>query len=80
MLNDTTLAAGRTGPIVATQSSPRPNRWRAALAAVGAGFMALLREERSRRALLSLSDHQLRDVGLTRADAGRKDWKSFWQP
>jgi uncharacterized protein YjiS (DUF1127 family) len=34
---------------------------------------------RQRRELLGLSDHMLKDVGLSRADAYREAGKHFWQ-
>jgi uncharacterized protein YjiS (DUF1127 family) len=32
-----------------------------------------------RHALQELSDHQLKDIGLSRADAAREAMKRFWQ-
>ena len=32
-----------------------------------------------RRALLGLSDHSLKDIGLSAADAWQEGHKSFWQ-
>ena len=34
---------------------------------------------RERRALLGLSDSQLRDIGISRADAGSEGDKPFWR-
>jgi uncharacterized protein YjiS (DUF1127 family) len=34
---------------------------------------------RQRRALISLSDHMLKDLGLSRSDAGRESGKRFWE-
>lgn len=34
---------------------------------------------RERRALLGLNDRQLRDIGISRADAGAEGDKPFWQ-
>jgi uncharacterized protein YjiS (DUF1127 family) len=34
---------------------------------------------RQRRALASLSDHILKDLGLSRSDAGRESGKRFWE-
>ena len=34
---------------------------------------------RQRRALASLSDHELRDIGITRAEALRETEKPFWK-
>jgi len=36
------------------------------------------RRLRTRRALLRLTDEQLRDVGLTRAEANREALRPFW--
>jgi uncharacterized protein YjiS (DUF1127 family) len=35
---------------------------------------------RQRRRLAELSDHMLRDIGLTRADAWAESDKPFWRP
>jgi hypothetical protein len=35
---------------------------------------------RHRRELAALSDHMLRDIGLSRADIDRELLKAFWQP
>ena len=35
---------------------------------------------RQRRALMSLSDHALKDIGLSRADATGEFDKPFWKP
>lgn len=56
----------------------------AASASLWARHMAerlqLWRERRrQRRALASVSDHMLKDMGLTRADAGRESEKQFWK-
>jgi uncharacterized protein YjiS (DUF1127 family) len=34
---------------------------------------------RQRRALNALSDHMLKDLGLSRSDAGREFGKRFWE-
>lgn len=34
---------------------------------------------RQRRALLTLSDAMLRDIGISRCDACGEGWKPFWQ-
>jgi uncharacterized protein YjiS (DUF1127 family) len=34
---------------------------------------------RQRRSLVALSDHQLRDVGLTRSDVEQEVIKPFWR-
>jgi len=37
-----------------------------------------LERQRTRRALASLSDEQLRDIGLTRAEARAESARPFW--
>ena len=48
-----------------------------------AGAFALLarwiERARQRQALASLSDHELRDIGITRVDAAREADKPFWR-
>jgi uncharacterized protein YjiS (DUF1127 family) len=39
-----------------------------------------LERARQRRQLAELSDHMLRDIGLTRADAWAESEKPFWRP
>ena len=39
-----------------------------------------LERARQRRQLRELSDHMLRDIGLTRADAWAESEKPFWRP
>ena len=39
-----------------------------------------LDRSRQRRQLAQLSDHMLRDIGLTRADAWAEADKPFWRP
>jgi uncharacterized protein YjiS (DUF1127 family) len=34
---------------------------------------------RQRRALVRLSDHMLKDLGLSRSDAGQESGKRFWE-
>lgn len=34
---------------------------------------------RTRRALLEMSDHQLRDIGVTREEAWREARRPFWE-
>jgi uncharacterized protein YjiS (DUF1127 family) len=56
----------------------RPKRARA----LAAAFMLIVRwveRARQRRALASLDDHELRDIGITRADAAREAEKPFWR-
>jgi uncharacterized protein YjiS (DUF1127 family) len=52
-----------------------PSRW----SLVGHALAEWWRCYRSRRSLASLSDYQLRDIGLTRADQLRECSKPFWR-
>ena len=59
-------------------AGPPAERLRAALSWV---ILTLLRWQelaRQRRALAALSDHMLKDLGLTRADALREAGRPFW--
>ena len=44
------------------------------------GGLIWLERARQRRQLAELSDHMLRDIGLTRADAWAESDKPFWRP
>jgi uncharacterized protein YjiS (DUF1127 family) len=46
---------------------------------IGGIIVLWLHRARSRRALLELDDHALRDIGLTRADVVREGRKPFWR-
>lgn len=39
-----------------------------------------LERRRQRRALLELSDHLLKDIGISRVDAWQEARKPFWRP
>ena len=56
------------------------DRWRAGVTAIAAAVSLWLERSRSRRALAAFDDHQLRDIGLSRADAWRESSKCFWRP
>jgi uncharacterized protein YjiS (DUF1127 family) len=43
-------------------------------------LLTWLERARQRRHLLSLSDHMLRDIGLSRADVEGEAGKPFWRP
>jgi uncharacterized protein YjiS (DUF1127 family) len=56
--------------------------WTRAGTAVGEALTRLLvwhDRVRERRALLGLNDLQLRDIGISRADAGSEGEKPFWR-
>lgn len=55
------------------------DRWCAGLSAIAATVWLWRERSRSRRALAAFGDHQLRDIGLSRADAWRESSKCFWQ-
>jgi uncharacterized protein YjiS (DUF1127 family) len=44
------------------------------------GGLIWLERARQRRQMAELSDHMLRDIGLTRADAWAESDKPFWRP
>ncbi|GAB2177798.1 DUF1127 domain-containing protein [Dongia sp. agr-C8] len=50
-------------------------RWQRA----GDTVLLWLERYRQRRALGALSDHMLKDLGLSRSDAGREGGKRFWE-
>jgi uncharacterized protein YjiS (DUF1127 family) len=58
----------------------RRNHWRVWTAAFASIVALWLERARSRRALTALNDHELRDIGITRAEAGIESVKPFWQP
>jgi len=50
------------------------------LTGIAATLGAWRERSRSRRLLAAFSDHQLSDLGLSRADAWRESSKPFWRP
>jgi len=58
----------------------RADRWRAGLTATTATVALWWERGRSRRALAVLGDHELRDIGVTRAEAEVEGAKPFWKP
>ena len=64
------------------QAVSAPSLWdRAGAAAGGIVTTLMVWHDRmsERRALLGLNDLQLRDIGISRADAGSEGEKPFWQ-
>jgi len=55
-------------------------RWWAAIVAAAAPVLRWFERERNRRALDTLDDHQLRDIGLSRSDIWQECSKPFWRP
>jgi uncharacterized protein YjiS (DUF1127 family) len=54
-------------------------RCRTALSTILSVVLEWHERSRSRRMLETLDDHQLRDVGLSRADVWRESRKPFWR-
>ena len=69
----------RTNAAAAHRLQPATGRKRLVLV-VAMLVETWLERRRQRLALLELSDHMLKDVGLSRLDAYREGRKSFWQP
>ncbi|MEC9342215.1 MAG: DUF1127 domain-containing protein [Pseudomonadota bacterium] len=68
-------AAVVVGPSVSTAAYKLFRAVEAFAMAIGAA----VEMRRSRRALLQLTDHQLEDIGITRADALNEAKHSFWR-
>jgi len=63
-----------------TYSAWRPRRERIHPAAAAWTLIASwIERTRQRNALAALDDHQLRDIGITRADAAGECDKRFWR-
>jgi uncharacterized protein YjiS (DUF1127 family) len=75
-----TLAATAALPLVGSRPrvslGPRLGR---ALARMAAATFAWHERARQRHALMQLSDHMLRDIGISRAEAVGEAGKPFWQ-
>jgi uncharacterized protein YjiS (DUF1127 family) len=70
------IVDGSWNRIVTVQFAPKRSRrfgWIAALAD------AWIERYRQRRALLELSDHMLKDIGISRVEAWREGRKPFWR-
>lgn len=57
----------------------RPRSWRRALERVCDLLLKWQERSRQRHQLAALSDHLLRDIGLSRADIMAETTKRFWQ-
>ncbi len=73
---DTIYSAG-AGSRAWLQYNMRERKLLARIAALFSGLERLLEKRRSRRMLLELNDSQLKDIGVTRADAYREGIRSF---
>ena len=58
----------------------RPKRWRISLRYAGSLIGLWLGRSQTRRVLSELDEHQLLDIGLTRAEARRESAQPFWKP
>ncbi|HUL07864.1 MAG TPA: DUF1127 domain-containing protein [Candidatus Acidoferrum sp.] len=65
---------------VLTWPPTRADRWRANLIAAMAALVLWRERGRGRRVLAGLDDHELRDIGVTRAQAQLESAKPFWMP
>ena len=66
----------RTMPWNVSLSRPQAPRWFHSLMQ---GLLAVEERYRQRRALLSLDDRLLKDIGLSRADVEQECGKPFWR-
>ena len=58
----------------------RIGRWSATAAtSITSTIREWNRRQRTRKALLEMSDHLLKDIGISRADALREGSKAFWK-
>jgi uncharacterized protein YjiS (DUF1127 family) len=74
------LAASATLPLIgALPRTGRRSTARQALARLRAALLAWHERVRQRRALGELSDHLLRDIGVSRADALCEATRPFWR-
>ena len=73
---------GRSGRAVRLVESRQwgPKRWRISLRYAGSLIGLWLERSQTRRVLAELNEHQLRDIGQTRAEAQRESAQPFWKP
>ena len=58
----------------------RTGRWAAnAATSITSSIRVWNRRQSTRKALLEMSDHMLKDIGISRADALREGSKAFWR-
>ena len=58
----------------------RTGRWAAnAATIITSSIREWNRRQSTRKALLEMSDHMLKDIGISRADALREGSKAFWR-
>ncbi|MGK9170649.1 DUF1127 domain-containing protein [Inquilinus limosus] len=68
-------------PAIPSGTVRAPALWgpRLALLRLARRIGAMRERARQRRVLEALDDHQLRDLGLSRAEALREAWRPFWR-
>jgi uncharacterized protein YjiS (DUF1127 family) len=79
MLKNSPTTASLFDDRSATRPPLRIDHWRVWIIAIISIVVLWLERGRSRRALATLDDHQLRDIGVTRAEARLESAKPFWQ-
>lgn len=72
-----TISPADTNSRIERRKSKREGKILARFTALLSGLERRLEKRRSRRMLLELNDSQLKDIGVTRADAYREGIRSF---
>lgn len=75
----TMITPAAAGPSIASRPFPGASGRLAWLGDIAATMSLWLARSRSRRVLATLDDRQLRDLGLTPAQALRESDKPFWR-
>jgi uncharacterized protein YjiS (DUF1127 family) len=78
MLRNDPLATSSLDGHAATWQPLRIDHWRLWTIALISTLALWVERGRSRGVLATLDDHQLRDIGVTRAEAHRESAKPFW--
>ena len=76
------LDMNTNGTIKRLRLAPRPSLL-SPIQLLGAGLRLVLeweRRARERKTLAEMTDHMLKDLGITRSDAVRESEKPFWRP
>jgi uncharacterized protein YjiS (DUF1127 family) len=77
---DTLVAAAALPRLGLERDRALPRGWGAALRSLFEHAMQWYERSRQRRQLAQLTDHMLRDIGLSRADVWAECEKPFWRP
>jgi uncharacterized protein YjiS (DUF1127 family) len=73
------VAASDRGALRSHSFAGAPKRQRRGVAAIAEMVLRWHERARERRALMALSDHMLRDIGLSGAEAHGEAAKPFWR-